>query len=249
MDNLRLDNHTAHLERIASQLESQDSQLAELTSYHLRDCSDLPGESPSGIYSVLPSSDYQRVQAYCDMNSAGGNWTVIQRRDDIQPHQDFNLRWVEYRQGFGNLTGEFWWGLENIHQLTASNETQYELRVDLEGYGGAKAHAVYHEFGVSSEDDGYRLSAYYFRGPAGDGLQRNINRTFTTHDRGFDQTYGDCTGPKRYQGGWWFGGCDNTNLNGQYGDSNTWFRDGIWYTWVGLASNKKTEMRIRPRQM
>ena len=56
--------------------------------------------------------------AACDMTSDGGKWTVIQRR--INGSVDFYLNWTDYVNGFGDLEGEFWYGLENIHCLTAS---------------------------------------------------------------------------------------------------------------------------------
>ena len=237
-------------DRSVNQTSTQQAVVDQIdaTANLPRDCSDLPAGSTSGIYSVLPSSDYQPVQAYCDMNSAGGGWTVIQRRDDIQPRQDFNLGWAEYKRGFGNLTGEFWWGLENMHQLTASNHTQYELRVELEAFDGDKAYAVYHGFGVSSEDDGYRLRGTYVTGSAGNGLKYAVGRKFTTHDRDQDRWSGvNCA--QVHRGAWWYSGCGYSNLNGRHGDSSTWYWYEIWwYEWRRRESLKKAEMKIRPRQ-
>ena len=48
------------------------------------------------------------VHGYCDTMTAGGGWLVIQRRKDGS--EDFNRNWVEYEDGFGSLTGEFWYG-------------------------------------------------------------------------------------------------------------------------------------------
>ena len=135
-----------------------------------------------------------------------------------------------------------------MHQLTASNETQYELRVELERFNGNKAYSVYHGFGVSSEDDGYRLRASYVTGSAGDGLQLNINQKFSTHDRDQDRlTAFNCA--RDYRGAWWYNDCGISNLNGLHTDSSTESVDGIWWLlWRGLEALKKTEMKIRPRQ-
>ena len=110
----------------ATETTSQKTQIAELaarldrveeiTSPTARDCSELPAGATTGIHLLRPGLDHSQsiVEAYCDMDTAGGRWTVFQRRDDIQPRQDFYLGWSDYKQGFGNLTGEFWWGLEYI---------------------------------------------------------------------------------------------------------------------------------------
>ena len=42
---------------------------------------------------------------------------------------DFYRNWTDYVQGFGDLEGEFWYGLENIHCLTARDDV--ELRIEL----------------------------------------------------------------------------------------------------------------------
>ena len=62
---------------------------------------------------------------------------------------DFYLGWAEYKQGFGNLNGEFWLGLDKIHRMTSSGG--YKLLVDLEDFAGNMAYAEYASFGVGSE--------------------------------------------------------------------------------------------------
>ncbi|KAF0312336.1 Fibrinogen C domain-containing protein 1-B [Amphibalanus amphitrite] len=108
------------------------------------------------------------------MDTAGGNWTVFQRRDNIEPRQDFYLGWKEYKEGFGDVTQEFWWGLEHLFQLTSSDR-QYELRVDLEAFDGSRAYAVYQGFRISSEEDGYKLSVSNYSGPARNSLYWSVD--------------------------------------------------------------------------
>ena len=48
------------------------------------------------------------------------NWTVFQRMDVIQPHQDFYLGWANYKQDFYDQPGEFWCGSEDSWQLDIS---------------------------------------------------------------------------------------------------------------------------------
>jgi len=57
------------------------------------------------------------MQALCDMDDAGGGWTIIQRRFDGS--LDFDRSWREYKRGFGqwqcDSVGELWLGNEQIH--------------------------------------------------------------------------------------------------------------------------------------
>ena len=45
----------------------------------------------------------------------GGGWLVVQRKKD--GIIDFNRGWVDCENEFGNLTGEFWYGLTPLHCL------------------------------------------------------------------------------------------------------------------------------------
>ena len=49
------------------------------------------------------------------METDGGGWIVIQRHitDGIV---NFTRNWENYVNGFGDLDGEFWIGLNNIYQ-------------------------------------------------------------------------------------------------------------------------------------
>lgn len=73
---------------------------------------------------------------------AGGGWTVIQKRQDGSV--DFNRTWNEYREGFGDLNGEFWLGNENIHKITSQGD--YSLRIDMEDWNSKHKHAFYQIF-------------------------------------------------------------------------------------------------------
>lgn len=87
------------------------------------------------------------AQAKCDMETAGGGWTVIQTRQDGS--LDFNGTWQEYREGFGNPKGEHWLGNAALHALTATG--QHQLRIELEDWHQQKRQATYNNFKVASE--------------------------------------------------------------------------------------------------
>ncbi|XP_078576487.1 fibrinogen C domain-containing protein 1-B-like [Branchiostoma floridae x Branchiostoma japonicum] len=108
--------------------------LGDCAAYH------AAGQTTSGVYTLDLSST--SVEAYCDMENQGGGWTVIQRRQDGSV--PFNRTWEEYKLGFGNLSGEYWLGNENIHLLT--KRKNYKLRVVLEDFSGATRFAEYSTF-------------------------------------------------------------------------------------------------------
>ena len=106
------------------------------------------------------------IQVLCDMITDGGGWTVFQRR--LDGSVEFYLDWKSYKNGFGDLKGEFWLGNDNLHRLTATDDTI--LRVDLEDFDGNKAYAEYTTFKVADEADKYRLSIGGYSGTAGDSM-------------------------------------------------------------------------------
>jgi len=88
------------------------------------------------------------------------------------------------QQGFGNLDGEYWLGLEYLHLLT--KQTHYKLRLSLEDWQGRQVSAEYDSFSVEAESDGYRLRLGEYQGTAGDSLSWHNNKAFTTLDRDGD---------------------------------------------------------------
>lgn len=52
---------------------------------------------------------------YCKFATDGTAWTVIQRRELTDLQENFNRSWSEYKNGFGDLSNEFWFGNNFIH--------------------------------------------------------------------------------------------------------------------------------------
>ena len=100
------------------------------------------------------------------MTTDGGGWTVFQRR--LDGSVDFYLGWKSYKNGFGDLNGEFWLGNENLQRLTAVNNIT--MRVDLEDFVGDIGYAEYTTFKVADEADKYRLLIGGYNGTAGDSM-------------------------------------------------------------------------------
>ncbi|XP_022101895.1 techylectin-5A-like isoform X2 [Acanthaster planci] len=212
-----------------------------------KDCSDAlaMGVTSSGVYKVKPLDGGADIEVYCDMNTDGGGWTVFQRRKDgsVDFYRDFD----SYRQGFGDVDGEFWLGNDNLHRLTSQDD--YILRVDLTDFQGNSVYAVYSSFRVADLSDNYRLTLGQYSGTAGDSLTRHSNKPFTTKDRDNDEFLtGNCA--RVYHGAWWYERCHQSNLNGNYlgGPNNRYAQGVVWRRWKGYNYSLKTsEMKFRKK--
>ena len=115
----------------------------------------MAGQNTSGIYKIDPDG-LGAFDVYCNQTAAAGGWTVIQRR--LDGSVNFHRSWCDYKQGFGDLSSEFWLGLDKINRLTRN--TTNRLRVDLEYNLNSiihRPHAEYDLFRVESELENYAL--------------------------------------------------------------------------------------------
>ena len=208
------------------------------------DCKDAydQGQTTDGVYTINP--DNQTVlQVYCDMTTDGGGWTMLQRRFDGSVN--FNQTWTICEHTFGNLTGEHWLGLINMHRLTAS--APQELRVDLESFRNNTSYARYSNFTVGSTSTKYRLLVSGYSGTAGDGgrgLSYNSGSRFTTIDSDNDQRSTNCALTSK-SGPWWYNSCSYVGLNGKYHVHPSATGAIYWFAWSGPYSLKKVSMKIR----
>uniref|UniRef100_F6QEY7 Tenascin N n=2 Tax=Ornithorhynchus anatinus TaxID=9258 RepID=F6QEY7_ORNAN len=212
---------------------------------HPSDCSQVQqnGNVASGMYTIYLHGDAGRpLEVYCDMDTDGGGWIVFQRRNTGQ--LDFFKRWRTYVEGFGDPTGEFWLGLDKLHNLTSGTPIRYEVRVDLKT-ANESAYAVYDFFQVASSKDRYKLSVGKYRGTAGDALTYHNGWKFTTFDRDNDIALSNCA--LTHHGGWWYKNCHLANPNGKYGETK--HSEGVnWEPWKGHEfSIPNVELKIRPQ--
>ncbi|XP_034099984.1 fibrinogen-like protein 1 [Drosophila albomicans] len=158
---------------------------------------------------------------------------VIQRRFEGQ--EDFNKNWEEYRNGFGDLRGEFFIGLENLHLIT--NSTRHEL--DIYVFNRGVYYGTYDNFRIGNEDSLYELESIgNFTGIEPNNLEANVKQKFSTYDRNnIPNAYQHCA--EHPMGGWWYpANCGESNLNAAY----RYGKGIIWHS--GGATS--TEMKIRP---
>ena len=69
---------------------------------------------------------------------------------------------------FGNFSGEFWLGNNNLHRLIAADDVM--LRVDLKDFEGNVAYAEYTTFKMADEAAKYQVSIGGSSGIAGDSM-------------------------------------------------------------------------------
>ncbi|XP_071949975.1 microfibril-associated glycoprotein 4-like [Antedon mediterranea] len=210
-----------------------------------RDCSEVlaSGFGTSGKYEIKPTGDGKPFDVYCDMDTAGGGWTVVQRRQDGLIN--FYRGYGSYRRGFGNVEEEFWLGNENLHRLTSQDE--YELRIDMEDFEDNEVFANYGNFYVGNHKENFRLRlGEYIGGNAGDSFSYHGNCEFSAKDR---NNGGGRNCAEENGGGWWYNQCGTANLNGRYlgGRNEQPYKGIVWYKWKGENySLKKVTMKLRP---
>ena len=206
----------------------------------------MKGATQSGVYNIQPSNTNNSFNAYCDMETDGGGWTVLLKRQDGSV--DFYRNWTDYKNGFGNLEGEYWLGLDNMYILTHQRGETPQLRVDLADWERNTAFAKYDRFSVGDEDSNYTLyvSGYQSDSTAGDPLSIHNTAKFSTPDRDNDGSRFNCAVANN--GPWWHWACYRSLLTGRYLRNGVVQLGGVnWYSWrENYYSYRVAEMKIRP---
>ena len=201
---------------------------------------------------VQNSFSHARFRARCDMETDEGGWLVIQRR--INGSVDFYRNWTDYVHGFGDLEGEFWYGLENIHCLTTREDV--ELRIEVGNETTPSIVWTYQLFRVGGAETNYVLTVGEGQGTGRDNFTPHSGRPFSTRDHDNDSWGRNCAAV--YGGAWWYAACFSTNLNGKYtyhipedgGSYNVGANKLSWYDGSNWQNSiyTKAEMKIRPKR-
>ncbi|XP_068121032.1 angiopoietin-related protein 5 [Hyperolius riggenbachi] len=282
-----MEEHQKSLEYLSSQVSELTNKVlllnAEVMKKHTDpfnhrpiqthgfDCSDIKdnlgtlSKAPSGVYIIQPEGAKVSFEAFCDMDYRGGGWTVIQRR--IDGTIDFRRTWLEYTEGFGELTGEFWLGLQKTFCILNQKNTSFMLNIALEAEDGSLAHANYDNFWIEDEKTAFIMHVGQYFGTAGDAIRgfRKENSQnampFSTFDMDNDKCYPSCffrgnrvSSCSQYhnRSGWWFSHCGLANLNGYHRVTRGVDVSGIhWGTWRennSAVKIKSASMKIRRTQ-
>jgi len=215
----------------------------ELAS-HAKSCEEIQantGKNVSGVFDI--NVDGNIVKVYCDMDTDGGGWTVLQQRgDNGNPEDYFHRDWADYEQGFGDPEKDYWVGLRYWNKITQSEDMQ--LLIILEDFSQDEIEASYTNFKISDASDNYRMD-YTAPETKYDSLKKQKGQQFTTRDRDNDVTHtGNCA---EHSGAWWYEACHNSNLNGLYkkGEKNN-PETVCWYHWKNkFESLMTTKMMVR----
>ena len=132
----------------------------------------------------------------------------------------FERSWDEYVAGFGNVNGNFWLGLEAIHDLTTT--CPMKLQIDVVPFHLPAVSIPYQQFHVGDAASEYLLtitSDTTVHNTLYTSFNHHSGMKFTTHDRDNDlRGYSNCA--TQYKAGWWFNSCYLINLNGVYGGTS-----------------------------
>uniref|UniRef100_A0A8C3XAP4 Angiopoietin like 4 n=1 Tax=Catagonus wagneri TaxID=51154 RepID=A0A8C3XAP4_9CETA len=219
-----------HLEKQHLRIQNLQSQVDHLAPMHLGH-----RVANTARRKRLPKMSQPAGPAHNISRLHNGGWTIIQRRQDGSV--DFNQPWEAYKDGFGDPKGEFWLGLEKVHRIMGDRGSR--LAVQLQDWEG-NAESLQFPVHLGGEDTAYSLQLTV---PVASKLgatidtPRGLSLPFSTWDQDHDLR-GDKNCAKTLSGGWWFGTCSHSNLNGQYFHSIPRQREqrkkGIfWKTWRG----------------
>ncbi len=184
------------------------------------------------------------MEVYCDMKTNNQRWIVLQRH--MNNSVNFTRLWKDYKEGFGNLDGNMWFGLDRFHTLAGPNRRAI-ARFDMKHreLGSTIYYAMYTTFEVGSEAEKYKLLIGGYSGTAGNSMDSHNQMMFTTSDNDNDKCTHNCA--DQWPGGWWYNCCHSANLNGEFPVESS--NDAKYMDWYRLKNSHGnivfSEIKIR----
>ncbi|KAH8306999.1 hypothetical protein KR044_003134, partial [Drosophila immigrans] len=172
------DSHRAKLEAdLRHSIERIKSQNDRLLQYSIKEIQDSLNGDDSTELKVLNLPRIGSIKVLAQKCISGPGWIVIHRRMDH--NVSFNQGWYSFVDGFGDMDGDFWIGLNNVHALT--KRQPHDLYIHLVFPNNETRFAHYDNFVISGKNDDYKLKSLgnYF-GNAGDGLRPHEHSIFKT---------------------------------------------------------------------
>ncbi|XP_057309208.1 fibrinogen-like protein 1 isoform X2 [Hydractinia symbiolongicarpus] len=100
------------------------------------------GYKESDVYEIRIGGTPTKV--FCDMETAGGGWIKFHNRSDDSVYYPKSMQ--EYKDGFGNLSGDYWLGLNNLAKLTSEGEHEIYYKKK-----STSVHEIAKEFKIEKE--------------------------------------------------------------------------------------------------
>lgn len=185
------------------------------------------GYQKNGVYRLTNGRE-----VFCDMIKNGGGWTVLQRR--IDGSVDFSRGWDEYKNGFGEVEGEYWIGNEAIHFLTKDQTQNMMVKVEATTFDGETNYIIMDGFWIEDESNGYKLHlGQHLEGNAAHSVDMFYSNgmKFSTFDRDNDVFNKNCA--LKFLSGYWHNKCRLISPNAPYlQPSKCVYKKGIhWARW------------------
>lgn len=144
---------------------------------------------------------------YCDK----GGWTRIMNKIN-NDHDDFYQNWQSYKDGFGNLLKNHWFGFENLNDLDMLKNYGYlKFEFSNDNETNQNLFIEFSDFIIKSEEKNYELilGKSFQKSPELPDWSSFYNGVeFSTYDR----DNGNLSCPMIWRTGWWFHG-NISNMN------------------------------------
>ncbi|XP_067685937.1 microfibril-associated glycoprotein 4-like [Haliotis asinina] len=205
------------------------------------------------VFMIHPKNAPRPFLVYCYMRKSGTRMYIMRNEGAL----DFSRSWLDYKTGFGSLSGDFWLGLDHIHYLTHGRPLKLCVkiitRMPNDEYPTRKHY--YKNLTVGDESTGYVLNfseAANSNDPfiLGDCLTPMKGKKFSTFDVDNDDD------PRRncaasHQGAWWFTACGDCNPAGPITGQTTGYllnitNEAFWRPGIPTFSITKVELFFKP---